>query len=89
MADLRDPARRDRREGPRRGGRRATDTQTGSAWTTGQLAFYIGMSRGFVLGEIRGGEIIASQFGREYRIAAAEVKRYLSDKRFPLPDALA
>ena len=78
----------DRRTGTRRGGRRATDTPTGPAWTTGQLAYHIGMSQGFVLGEIKAKEIIASQFGREYRIAAAEVRRYLESKGFPLPDSL-
>ena len=46
------------------------------------------MSQGFVLGEIKAKEITASQFGREYRIAAAEVRRYLDSKGFPLPDVL-
>lgn len=78
----------DRRTGPRRGGRRASDRPSGPAWTTGQLAYHIGMSQGFVLGEIKAKEITASQFGREYRIAAAEVRRYLDSKGFPLPDVL-
>lgn len=46
------------------------------------------MSRGFVLQEIKSHEIAASQFGREYRIAKLEVRRYLTAKGFPLPDSL-
>lgn len=59
------------------------------AWTTGQLAEHIGMSASFVLAEIRGKELTASQFGREYRIHADEVRRYLVAKGWPLPATLA
>jgi excisionase family DNA binding protein len=87
--DRRDPTQVDRRKLLLRpGGRRATDRPTGNGWTTGQLAHHIGMSRGFVLSEIKAREIIASQFGREWRIAAAEVRRYLESKGFPLPDSI-
>lgn len=88
MKERRDPEQPDRRTGPRQGGRRCTDAPTGNAWTTSQLAYHIGMSRDFILGEIDAGEIVASRFGREYRIARAEVVRYLTVKRFPLPDIL-
>lgn len=77
------------REGPRSGGRRASDRPTGNGWSTGQLAHHIGMSGAFVRGEIESGEIVASRFGSEWRIAAAEVRRYLLAKGYPLPDALA
>lgn len=79
----------DRRSGHRGGGRRATDEPHGPAWTTGQLAHEIGMSADFVVSEIRAGELVASKFGREYRIAAAEIRRYLTAKQFPVPDHLA
>lgn len=82
-------ARAEERRAVRRGGRRAMDTPTGGAWSPGQLAFHIGMSHDFVLAEIRAGEIVASPFGRQWRIATAEVVRYLTAKRFPLPDSLA
>jgi excisionase family DNA binding protein len=75
----------ERRAPGRPGGRRAVDRPTGNAWTTGQLAYHIGMSPGFVLAEIKAREILASQFGREYRIARTEVQRYLLAKGFPLP----
>lgn len=70
-----------------RGGRRPGDAL--NAWSTGQLAQCIGMSTDFVVGEIRAGELGASKFGREYRIAVAEVRRYLISKGFPLPAVLA
>lgn len=86
--DRRNPAQPDRRM-LRGGGRRAVDKPTGNAWTTGQLAYHIGMSPGFVLAEIRAKEIVASQFGREFRIARAEVERYCLAKGWPLPAILA
>lgn len=89
MKERRDPEHGDRRSGPRQGGRRASDIPTGNAWTTGQLAHWIGMSPDFVITEIAAGELVASKFGREYRIARAEILRYLTVKRFPVPDALA
>jgi hypothetical protein len=58
------------------------------AWGTS----YFGNLRTSITGvdtEIKAGEIVASQFGREYRIAAAEVRRYLEAKGFPLPEVLA
>lgn len=87
--DRRNQEQPDRRSGPRGGGRRATDEAHGPAWTTGQLAHEIGMSADFVVSEIRAGELVASKFGREYRIAAAEIRRYLTARRFPVPDHLA
>ena len=89
MADRRDPDCADRRDGLlRQGGRRSTDAPSGNAWTTSQLANYIGMSRDFVIGEIDAGELVASKFGREYRIHREEIIRYLTVKRFPLPDVI-
>jgi hypothetical protein len=41
------------------------------------------MSSGFVLAEIKGGHIVASQFGREWRIAASEVRRYGDSRGYP------
>jgi hypothetical protein len=79
----------ERRSGIRPGGRRSTDPPTGKGWSTGQLAHHIGMSGKFVRGEIEAKEIIASRFGSEWRIAAAEVRRYLLAKGYPLPDTLA
>ncbi len=75
-------------ERPRDRERRPIEMPSGPAWTTGQLAFHIGMSVDFVASEIRAGEIIASKFGREWRIAAVEVRRYLAAKEFPLPESL-
>jgi hypothetical protein len=46
------------------------------------------MSRKFVIAEIKGCEIAASRFGREYRIASAEVRRYCEAHRFPVPEWL-
>lgn len=77
----------DRRSGPRQGGRRASDRPSGNAWTTAQVAYHIGMSAGFVLCEIKAGDIVASQFGREWRITRAEVCRYCEAKGWPSPDA--
>mgnify|MGYP006935486153 CR=1 FL=1 len=57
-----------------------------NAWSTGQLAYVIGMSSWFVSKEIATGEIKASRFGTEYRIHVDEVRRYLTDKGFPLPE---
>jgi hypothetical protein len=71
------------------GGRRATDQPSGNGWSTGQLGHHIGMSGNFVRSEIESGELVASRFGSEWRIAAAEVKRYLLAKGFPLPDSLS
>lgn len=79
----------DRRAAHRAGGRRSVDEPTGPAWTIGQLAYQIGMSNDFVISEIRANELVASKFGREWRIAAAEVRRYLLAKQFPLPESLA
>jgi excisionase family DNA binding protein len=79
----------DRRASPRAGGRRAVDEPMGPAWTIGQLAYQIGMSNDFVISEIRAHEIVASKFGREWRIASSEVRRYLLAKQFPLPESLA
>ncbi len=73
-----------RRSGRSRGGRRAID-QPVNAWSTGQLAYWIGMSGRFVYTEIQCGEIKASRFGTEYRIHCVEVRRYLRDKGFPVP----
>ena len=85
--ERRDPTRPDRRKILyRAGGRRASDQQV--PWTTTQLAAWIGMSADFVLREIYARELVASQFGREYRIPVAEVKRYLQVKAFPVPDTL-
>ncbi len=77
----------DRRSGPRQGGRRASDRPSGNAWTTAQVAYHIGMSPGFVLCEIKAGDIVASQFGREWRITHAEVVRYCEAKGWPAPSA--
>ncbi len=74
---------RDRRGG-RPGGRRSIDRPI-NAWSTGQLAYHIGMRSEFVLTEIRAGQIKASMFGHEYRIHSDEVRRYLESKGFPVP----
>lgn len=73
----------DRRHG-RSGGRRTVD-QPANAWSTAQLAYWIGMSPGFILGEVKTGELKASSFGGSYRIHASEVRRYLETKGFPVP----
>ena len=54
-------------------------------WATTDLAQWTGMSADFVLDEIRTGELQAARFGRHYRIAFTEVRRYLRDKGFTLP----
>lgn len=56
-----------------------------NAWSTGQLAYVIGMTSWFVHKEIASGEVRASKFGGEYRIHVDEVRRYLTAKGFPLP----
>lgn len=73
-----------RRPGRPPGGRRAID-KPANAWSTGQLAWCIGMSSGFVLKEIAAGELQASVFGSEHRIHISEVQRYLASKGFPVP----
>lgn len=78
----------ERRIGRPPGGRRAVD-QPVNAWSTGQMAYFIGMSSGFVVSEIKAGELRASIFGGEYRIAIVEVRRYLKEKNFPLPQWMA
>jgi len=75
-------------EHARPGGRRSTDPPVGNGWSTGQLAFHIGMSRKFVLEEIHAKAISASQFGREYRIPSSEVRRYCESHGFPVPESL-
>jgi excisionase family DNA binding protein len=50
------------------------------------VAEAIGMSVDFVYLEIEQGELTASRFGRQYRIAFVEVVRYFEEKRFPMPD---
>jgi excisionase family DNA binding protein len=91
--DRRDPHRPDRRRllsGARLTcGRRSSDAATGQGWTVGQLAYLIQVSDDFILGEIRTGAILASKFGREYRIAPSAVRDYLLAKRYPLPESLA
>jgi excisionase family DNA binding protein len=90
--DRRDPNRPDRRKllpnARLTTGRRATDAATGQGWTVGQLAYLIQVSDDFILGEIRAGAILASKFGREYRIAPSAVRDYLTVKRYPLPQSL-
>ena len=54
-------------------------------WTTTDLARWTGMSADFALDEIRAGELHAARFGRQYRIAFTEVRRYLREKGFSLP----
>lgn len=80
MSDTDTRRQHDRRIAPR-GGRRESDR----AWSTGRLARCIGMSGNFVLDEIKGGEITAARFGREYRIPVEEVRRYLTARGFPIP----
>lgn len=75
----------DRRRPGRPGGRRAVD-HPANAWAISQLAFWIGMSHGFVRREIEAGELRASLFGAEFRIHRDEVKRYCEAKQFPVPD---
>lgn len=66
-------------------GRRSVDVPA-NAWSTGQMAFWVGMRTETILREIEAGELRASMFGREYRIHVAEVRRYLISKDFPMPD---
>lgn len=73
----------DDRRRPPRGGRRQSD----QAWTVTQLAAEINMSSNFIRTEIETGELRASKFGREYRIAYEEVARYLTSKGWPAPPA--
>ena len=68
----------------RANGRRSTDMPI-VGWSTVQLAYWIGMSKDFVIGEIQAREIKATMFGVEYRIHSTEVKRYLLAKGWPLP----
>jgi hypothetical protein len=84
-ADRRNPIQPDRRT-LRGGGRRAVDKPAANGWTTGQLGWWIGHGSDFVLGEIKDGRIVASKFGREWRIAYAEVCRYCVSKNYPEPD---
>jgi excisionase family DNA binding protein len=71
-----------------RSGRRATDLPIGAGWTTAQLARWCGLSSDFVTDEIHAGAIIASRFGREFRIHVSEVCRYCLEKNYPLPPTL-
>lgn len=77
-----------RKSGRPPGGRRSID-KPANAWSTGQMAWCIGMSSGFVLKEIMAGELQASIFGGEYRIHIGEVQRYLTAKGFPVPTWMA
>lgn len=80
----------ERRKSLRGGGRRHLDMPTpGQAWTVNQLAYHLQLSRDFIIAEIKDRDLIASKFGSEYRIASAEVRRYLAAKGFPAPDTLA
>lgn len=80
----------DRRQAERRksgrppAGRRSVDVPA-NAWSTGQMAYWIGMTTETILCEINTGELHAAMFGREYRIHIEEVRRYLTAKGFPLP----
>lgn len=80
----------DRRQVERRGpgrpptGRRAMD-RPANAWSTGQMAYCVGMTTWFVVREIEAGEIKGVRIGREYRIPIVEVRRYLQAKGFPVP----
>lgn len=74
---------------PRPGRRRATEPPVGNAWSTGQLARHIGMSRKFVIDQILIDQIRASRFGREWRIASAEVRCYCEARAFPVPESVA
>lgn len=74
----------ERKRTGRPAGRRTID-KPAHAWSTAQLADWIGMSSGFVLTEINAGEIKASNFGGSYRIHTTEVRRYLESKGFPTP----
>jgi excisionase family DNA binding protein len=73
----------------RRHAARRADRPVSNGWTTGQVAFHIGTSDDFVLSEIRDGALRAAKFGREWRIAYAEVRRYCSSKGYELPEPLA
>lgn len=66
-------------------GRRSVDVPA-NAWSTGQMAFWVGMRTETILREIEAGELRASMFGREYRIHVGEVRRYLLAKDFPMPE---
>lgn len=57
------------------------------ARTLRDLADVTGMSVDFFYLEIAEGELHAVKFGREYRIPADEVDRYLAEKRFPKPES--
>ena len=81
---LADTERTFQRRRTRATGRRSTDIPI-VGWSTVQLAYWIGMSKDFVIGEIQAREIKATMFGVEYRIHATEVKRYLLAKGWPLP----
>lgn len=73
----------------RPGGKRASDPpSTTFGWSTQQLANHLGMSRQFVILEINARAIIASRFGREYRIASSEVRRYCEARGYPVPESL-
>lgn len=74
-----------RSTGRPRTGRRSID-RPANAWSTGQMAFHVGMTSWFIVREIEAGELKASRIGREYRIHVAEVRRYLEAKGFPLPE---
>lgn len=78
--------RKQERRGPGRPptGRRAMD-RPANAWSTGQMAYCLGMTTWFVAHEIETGELKASRIGREYRIHYTEVRRYLQAKDFPVP----
>ena len=81
----------DRRKAERRtggrppAGRRSVDVPA-NAWSTGQMAYWVGMRSETILREIEAGQLRASMFGCEYRIHVGEVRRYLQSKGFPLPE---
>jgi excisionase family DNA binding protein len=84
--DRRDPNRPDRRQLPlRRGGRRAVDQPSDTAWTVSQLAYYIGMSADFIERQIDVRKIKATRLGTAIRISTIEVFRYLDEQEFPRP----
>ena len=61
--------------------------KTNGGWSTGRLAAHIGMGYDFIRTEIELGELAASRFGREWRIAPEEVRRYCRKNKWPEPPA--